>query len=160
MSSFSSLFRRKCKLILHFPTMYAFCIYPAMSKRPNCAETSIVLIVSSVMSTLILLRFCFYYCNSTWMRYHKKIISWSVILHNKNSASQCSLTALIEPVQDEFYYYYYYKLIILAAETAMVTHKKKQPKKKPVLLLMFKCDHEFISNVLWLYSINPACPIT
>ena len=80
------------------------------------------------------------------MRYHKQIISWSVIVHNKNSTSQCSLTALIEPVQDEFYYYYYYKLIILAAEIAMVTKNKKQ--KKKVWLLMFICDHEFISNVL------------
>ena len=52
LSSFSSLFRSKCKLILYLTTMYAYCVYHAIAKSskplPNCpkiSETNVVLIV-------------------------------------------------------------------------------------------------------------------
>jgi hypothetical protein len=92
-------------MIFLFSTRYIYCVYPAMSKSPkqlpNClqrAETSIVLIVINVTSTLILLLFLTIAQHETGTR---KAVSWSVTVYNKILSSQCKLTAQIESVQDK-----------------------------------------------------------
>ena len=48
-TNFSSLFHSDCKFILYLTKMYVYCVYPAISKCPNClkiTETSAILIIS------------------------------------------------------------------------------------------------------------------
>ena len=79
LASFSSLFRRECKLILYWTTMYLYCVYPAISKSPkhlpNClkiTEARVALIVfNGVICDVSTYTVTISFCRSSWSRYQK-----------------------------------------------------------------------------------------
>jgi hypothetical protein len=95
-TSFSSLFRSECKLILFLTTMYVYCVYPAISKGPkqlpNClkiTETSVVLVVFKEVICDVSA-----YTGTTQQESGtRKAIFRSVTVYNKTLSSQCNLTA-------------------------------------------------------------------
>ena len=76
------MLRNECKLYLYLPTMYAYCLYPAMFQSPKqlhyclkIAKTSVFLIVlNGVLYEVPAYTVTVYFCHSTWIRYQKSLI--------------------------------------------------------------------------------------
>jgi putative Mn2+ efflux pump MntP len=96
---------------LYIPTMYLYCIYPAISKHTKTCQTlrkktryKVVLIVFNGVQC----DFNFYtvtvsYSCTVRITYQKKTIDWfmmTIFMHSKNWSSQCNLTARIKQGQD------------------------------------------------------------
>jgi hypothetical protein len=62
--SFSHLFRRECKWIWYFPTMYVYCVYHTMSKSTkqpsNCLERTETNVVLIICNGVLCPRLCWY----------------------------------------------------------------------------------------------------
>jgi hypothetical protein len=73
-ASFAVLFCSKCKWILHFPTMFEYCVYPTMSKNPKQlpnylkrAETSDFLFIFLWGPLWSLCLYCYHFLLSLYM---------------------------------------------------------------------------------------------
>ena len=108
---FLSSFSACANAFLYIPTMYLYCVYPAISKHtknlPNSTKKTrykVVLIVfNGVPCDVNVYTVTVSYSCTVRITYQKKTISWFmmiIFMHSKNWSSQCNLTARIEPGQD------------------------------------------------------------
>ena len=92
-----------------FPTMYVYCIYPAISKSlKTTAKLSKRAVTSVILIVFVPCEACAYTVTLSYQHDSdtRKTISWSKTVYDNNLSSQCNLTAQIELLHDKYIYFH------------------------------------------------------